>query len=238
MSSEKSGTVNAKQLNSHGDALVETTGHHGPDIASQRIDELDGAALRFAEEISARVTPAVAVDLGAGLGAQTARFAAAGLSVLMVDLAVRPEWLQSVNSQHPEPRVSAFAGDVCQMPEDAMPRAVHLLYSQRMIHYLRYPAAVGVLSSFAARMGAGARLFLSCACLDSELSQGYSESGKRVDERFGALAPELAKKHGVVEPLCLYSEAEFVRLAEESGFSAMKVWRSEFGTLKGVFGRR
>lgn len=238
MSSEKSGNVDAKRLNSHGDTLVKTTGHHGPGIASQRIDELDEAASRVAEEASARFKPAVAVDLGAGLGAQTARFAAAWLSVPMADLVAWLECLQSANSPHPGPRVSAFVGDACQMPEDAMSQVVHLLFSQRMIHYPRYPAAVGGLSSFAGRIGAGARLFLSCACLDSELSQGHSESGKRVEERFGALAPELAKKHGAVEPLCLYSEQEFVRLAEESGFSAMKVWRLELGTLKGVFERR
>lgn len=236
MSPEGNPKERATILNASGDVVIRTTGSHGSDIASQRMDELDRAALHFALEAGARFSPAVAVDLGAGLGAQTARFASLGLSVLMIDLAARAELVDSINALYGR-RVSAISGDVCRIPDEALPQAVHLLFSQRMVHYLRYGEAVRVLKRFASRMSGGARLFMSCACLASELSEGYSALGQPVEERFGYLAPAMAEKHNVLEPLCLYSKEEFASLAAKCGFSPLEIFQSEFGTLKGVFRR-
>ncbi len=227
----------AAAINSQGDLLVETTGRHGPDVSSQRTDALDLAALEFARKAALCHAPAVAVDLGAGLGAQTARFVAAGMSVLMVDLVPRQGIVDELNLRYGQGRVSAFVGDVRRMPPGEMPREVHILYSQRMLHYLRHAEAARVLAAFAGRMAAGARLFLSCACLESELSGGYSALGEPLGQRFGLLAPAMAQKHDVHEPLCLYARDEFLDLAGGAGFKAIEAYRSDFGTLKGVFER-
>ena len=53
-------------LNVYGDNLIDTTGRHGADISSQRIDDLDVAALLYA--IRERDRPGVAIDLGCGIG--------------------------------------------------------------------------------------------------------------------------------------------------------------------------
>lgn len=113
MSEARSECIEAGQLNSHGDVLIPTTGLHGADIPSQRIDDLDRAALHCALSIGATRGNVVAVDVGAGLGAQTARFAALGLSVLMIDLVDRSNLVKSLDALYGAGRVTPIAGDVC-----------------------------------------------------------------------------------------------------------------------------
>jgi len=222
-------------LNRQGDFLLPTTGHHGADIASQRIDELDRTALRYALEARTDSNPIIAVDLGAGLGAQTARFAALGLSVLSIDLLARPDFISKLQSLFGEACVSHYEGDVRTMPDESLPSRINILYSQRMIHYLRYHEAITVLSRFAARMTPDAKAFISCACIASELSEGYAMTHAPIAERFGHLSPLMSAKHNVLQPLCLYSCDEFENLAQASGFSPIEITQSQFGTLKGIF---
>lgn len=87
-------------------------------------------------------------------------------------------------------------------------------------------------------MTQGGRLYLSAACMRSELAEGYECADNEIESRFGRLHPSKADKHGVHEALVLYQEEEFVELAERAGFSVVSVKRSEFGTLKGVFQSR
>ena len=69
-------------LNLYGDRLVATSGRHGGDIASQRIDELDRACLEFCLSLGPGVA---AADIGCGLGAQGFRLAALGAAVTLCD---------------------------------------------------------------------------------------------------------------------------------------------------------
>lgn len=235
-SSQPEAKACVQPLNEYGDVLVRTTGLHGSDISSQRIDDLDRAALRFVLERDAPRAPAVAVDIGAGLGAQTARFAALGLQVTMIDLVERADFVRKVNSLYGEGRVTSIVGDVRRLSNDCLPLEIDLLYSQRTIHYMRFAEAVGVLRAFAERMTTHARLFLSCACSASELAEGYPAIDVRIEDRLAPLAPFMAKKHNVLEPLCLYSREEFGDLAERAGFYPLEITQSQFGTLKGIFG--
>jgi hypothetical protein len=79
------------------------------------------------------------------------------------------------------------------------------------------------------------RLFVSASGLGSELGEGYAEGGVEVGERFGPLAPALANKHEIHEPVCLYTPDDMRRLAAESGFAAADVWTSAFGNVKAAF---
>ena len=81
-------------------------------------------------------------------------------------------------------------------------------------------------------------MFLSCACIDSELAEGYPGISMSVTERFHQLGVDMREKHDIVEPVCLYTKEDFGRLAEDARFSAMQITQSHFGALKGIFAPR
>ena len=80
-------------------------------------------------------------------------------------------------------------------------------------------------------------LFVSASGLTSELGVGYLHAEHPVEQRFAPLADEMQAKHGVREPVCLYTEQELERLVTMHGFGAVRLWTSPFGNVKGVFER-
>jgi hypothetical protein len=110
-------------------------------------------------------------------------------------------------------------------------------YSQRFIHYLRFQEAARLLATLASRLCPGARLFISASGMQSELSEGYPHAGNPLEERFALLASAMQAKHGVREPVCLYTKDELERLVLAQGFTAIRTWASPFGNVKGVFER-
>lgn len=44
-----------KELNKQGDKLIKTTGFHGADISSQRIDNLDNKAIKYVFAIMKKI---------------------------------------------------------------------------------------------------------------------------------------------------------------------------------------
>lgn len=224
-------------LNSSGDVLIRTTGTHGPDISSQRIDELDREALRHSLSLDATSAP-IAIDVGCGFGAQSLRFAALGVSVLMVDLVDHRATAARINSFVGSPLCRAYHGDIRSVPEAQLPTIAHILYSQRALHYMTFQEAGIVLARLGNRMPLGAKAFISVASMNSELAENYHGQGVEVSKRLFPLCRSLAEKHDIFEPLCLYYQDEFASLLEASGFCVEKITRSEFGTWKGVFQRR
>ena len=70
-------------INLYGDKLLGTSGRHGADISSQRMDELDRTTIVFAAQMEDR--ECTAVDLGCGSGAHGLRLAALGLKSILID---------------------------------------------------------------------------------------------------------------------------------------------------------
>lgn len=223
-------------LNVHGDVLVKTTGSHGPDISSQRMDELDHETLRYALSLS-NLRLANALDVGCGFGAQSRRLAELGLSVLMVDLEDRRETAFQINSLVGGTLAKAYYGDIRTISDAELPSNLHLFYSQRTLHYMSFEDAHRVLTRIAQRMEQGTKAFISMASMTSELANGYDGTGIDIAKRLFSLSRELAEKHSIFEPLCLYWKDEFAHLLETSGFAVERITRSEFGALKGIFKR-
>ncbi len=222
----------SQSFNRYGDRLWPTTGQHGADIARQRLDALDLAALRHALARVESGEPGHAIDLGGGSGMQALRFASLGLSTTLID-------------QLPAEAVcwhgSALAGllplhhvsvDVHELRDDDLPNDVTLLYSQRFLHYLRFDDAVSLLRRLRGCCNSNVRCFVSVSGLQSELGEAYPHATRPVRDRFAPLASGMASRHGISAPVCLYRPQDLHALAHEAGFKVVAMSESPFGNLK------
>jgi hypothetical protein len=220
-------------LNKYGDILLKTTGAHGADIASQRIDELDVEALRFA--MSKDLPAPIALDLGCGLGMHGMRLAMLAVDAHLYDLLDISDRIRAFKVLFPSAELHFHKLDLRENMQHRLPAKVGLSYSQRFIHYLRYEEACCFLGSVFHSMMNGGRLFLSASGLNSELRYEYAAGDQPFERRFGPLEPRLAEKHQIHEDICLYTEGDLRQLAAACGFDWIDVWSSSFGNVKGIF---
>lgn len=224
-------------LNAYGDRLVATTGRHGADIASQRVDALDRRALAAVldAQTGAATARPVCVEYGSGLGWQGARMALLGASVRMIDqlpappLALRLAGVDGVALEY-------LQADLRTLRPSDLPPRVDVAFSQRTLHYLPHDDATRLVATTARALAPGGRFYVSVSGLGSELGQGYAHADRPLGARYAPLAPALRERHGIAEAVCLYDEADLRALMEGAGLVTLELWRSAFGNLKGVFG--
>ena len=220
-------------LNLYGDRVVRTTGKHGVDIASQRMDDLDIAALQYALQKTEK--RGVAIDLGCGSGMQGLRFAALGFKTMLIDwLPIEMTVLRIAEIDQMLP-LSYVMKDVRTLTASELPDEVAFCYSQRFIQYLQFEEAVTLLRLLRARMPVGAKLFLSASGLLSELGDGYEGRKHPLTRRFAVLARNMANKHDIHEPVCLYTLEDLIALCRSAAFLPEHVFSSPFGNVKGIF---
>ena len=212
-----------------------TTASHGVDIASQWTDELDLETLRFV--VSPNIPKRVALDLGCGLGTQGIRLAVLGCKSVLYDLVDIGERVERVRKALGIQALEFRKLDLRQAAPEDFPAQTGVAYSQRFIHYLRFEEASCLLATLASRLCAGARLFISASGMQSELAAGYAHADNPVDQRFAPLADAMQAKHGVREPVCLYTKEELEGVVLGQGFTSIRTWTSPFGNVKGVFER-
>lgn len=220
-------------LNVYGDRLVSTTGRHGPDIASQRVDDLDRRALMHVLQHPG----SVCVELGCGSGWHGLRLALLGASVHGYDLLAEPPVFEALRREAPL-ALRFVTKDVTQLREADLPARVDVGFAQRFIHFLPFEEALTLLRLVAAHMPRAAQFFISGSGLDSELGDGYAGKSDPLGARFAKLAPAMAEKHGIFARVCLYRAAELETLMQRAGFAPVEIWLSEFGNVKGVFEKR
>lgn len=219
--------------NLYGDTLVALDGCHGTDIAVQRIDELDRECLRYIVGLDCMCT---AVDLGCGSGSFGIRLAALGCNVYLYDLIDITAQIASISEIPVFKGAMRFVhGDLREFGSLEKPKQVHVLYSQRTLHYFRFFQATEILEIAYSMIESNGKLFISASGLYSELGHGYNAVS--IEERFEKLSSEMQQKHHITSPLCLYTEAELVQLCESAGFKTEKIWSSPFGNIKGIFVR-
>lgn len=222
-----------KPLNLYGDQLVATTGSHGPDIAGQRLDDLDKRALTTALTLNAG---AVCVDLGCGFGWQGLRLALFGLQTHLFDLQPERPALQAFRSAA-NLRLHYHCGDL-QHSLKSLPPHIELAFSQRFVHFLTFQDASELIQQVGAHMSTGACLFLSASGIDSELGTDYAGRTTPLEERFAPLAPTMAAKHHIHAPVCLYNSKDLRALVGQADLVTLELWASPFGNVKGVFQKR
>jgi hypothetical protein len=223
----------ADPLNIYGDGLVTTTGKHGADISSQRMDDLDVEAILYALKVKG--TKGAALDLGCGIGFQGLRFASLGLQAVLVDRMPVEMTVLSASGLEDLLCISYLSKDARELTRAELPAEVSICYSQRFIHYLRFDEAVLLLRLVRGLMLPDAKMFLSASGLLSELGDGYPGKSQRLSERFCPLAAPMAEKHNIHEPVCLYTPDDLVALCLSASFSCDRIYSSAFGNVKGVF---
>jgi hypothetical protein len=231
---ETTRTQMADDLNSYGDCLITTTGTHGADIASQRLDDLDFRALGNILERGGR--PCTAVDIGCGFGWQGARFAMLGADAHLFDLLDEPLLVRTLREEFRLP-LRYTSGDVTAIQTADLPTRIDLGFSQRFVHYLRFGDATVLLQRFASKMPAASKFYISASGIQSELGEEYPGRMFPVATRFVQISPRMQARHGIIEPVCLYDEADLIALMANAGFSVVDIWSSPFGNIKGVFRR-
>lgn len=219
-------------LNQYGDDVVPTTGRHGADISSQRLDDLDRAALRHAMDTLDRSL--TAVDIGCGLGAQGARFGLLGIETTLVDVLDISARIKFLQEAFDICNLDFVNKDSTALTPDDLPERIGTAYTQRFIHYLEFDDAVDLLRKIVDRMDDEGRAFVSASGLRTELGDGYPHADDPLEDRYAKLHPEMREKHDIRDPICLYTVEDMRTLFVSSGIQPVRIARSEFGNIKAI----
>ena len=203
---------------------VSETGY-GVDVAATRADDLDKRLLAFVKEHpDCRV-----LDLGCGAGGAAARLVAAGAQVTGID-----QFNFSGAWKLIEGPVQFIQGDMREFQALTKEQVFDVCVLQRVIHYLPYDAAKGLLRELSPQVDT---LYVSFSGLTSELGAMYQDTKKPVSRRFCKLSHAQQETFGIVAPLCLYTESEAVTLLESAGWHIEWARTSDFGNVKVVAGK-
>ncbi len=219
-------------LNDYGDKHRDTTGRHGTDIASQRIDDLDRRCLL--DILNGVLDRGVALDVGCGSGYHGLRMASLGCPTILIDLLDMSERVRAIKASFPDLNVSYYHGPIEKFLLSYREANISAFYSQRTIHYMTFQESVNILTQARKILNKRSKVYISASGLNSELGAGYGHAARDVRERFSDLSAEMAQKHSIGEKVCLYTEKDVELLAKLSGFHVDEVWSSRFGNVKAI----
>lgn len=219
-------------INELGDEVITTTGTHGVDVSSQRLNNLDKIGLRYALGLNLYEESHSAVDLGCGLGSQGVRFSLLGMDTTLIDIHDISDRVNLLSGLFSLGDLQFTQTDVRELQRDDLPDDISLLHSQRFIHYLTFEEARDLCTLLADRMAPSGRVFISASGLYSELGDDYPDRDVALEDRYSELSPTMAERHDIRDQVCLYSKADMERLLTDSGFRVREFLPSDFGNIK------
>jgi uncharacterized UPF0146 family protein len=219
-------------INLYGDVLIPTTGVHGGDVSSQRVDELDTACLDYLKTRAGSERRPRAIDIGGGHGAQSKRMAASGADVVLVDLTDRFEDMRAYNSQAGREAITFHRADIRDADVAQIAKGVDAIYSQRMLSCIRHHEASDLMRRIHDASAVGAHCFISAGGIQTEIGDEYGDRTLPIERRWATSSPRMAQKHQIFAPECLYSEQELIDLLRSCGFVLVRSWTSAFGNPK------
>jgi hypothetical protein len=204
------------------------------------LDELDVAALNELLHHPRR-SEIFCYDLGCGLGAQGLRFAMLGARTVLVDRLDATTRFATIRDLLDLHRLQFVKADlrIYNPFESATGILPALVFSQRTLHYLKFFETVDLLKRIIqSHDDPQTQFYLSFSGLNSELSHGYVDRDRLIDERYAPLALDVAVHHHIHEPICLYTKKDVEKLAEVLELQLETVWESPFGNIKTILKRR
>ena len=205
---------------------------------SQPGDELDQLAMLEAGKRSRAGEQVSVLQIDCGDALLGLRLARSGAQVLAVDTtgAASPvlqdaaQALGVVNRFRFQVWNSGYCLDTTPLPGSPF----DIVICPHSLSHHPYPQAHTLLRRLALMTRIGGKLFISAYGIHSALSEGYADENKPVRQRFCALAPEMADKYAIRQPLCLYSERDLFLLLFEAGLSVVKTFTTTHGNVKAI----
>ncbi|MEZ4104470.1 MAG: class I SAM-dependent methyltransferase [Candidatus Paceibacterota bacterium] len=207
---------------------MEEKTNYGVDVALRRADDLDR---KLIAHIITKNEPKI-LDLGSGAGGQSVRLATAGAFVTAVDIC---DYSQEFSKLREENSLSSdclkfIQGDIRNLTKILKNERFDDCCLQRTIHYLSYQEAEKILKEL--RKVVIDRLYISVTGLNTAIGVTYPDRNKSVIGRFAQLPDREAEVFGVLKPVCLYTEGEFLELLKISGWQILESAVSQFGNIK------
>lgn len=219
-----------KLVNRYGDKRIATKDGHGIDVASQRADDLDKLAISHIQKELKKSRPLFALDVGCGHGGQSARMCKAGAFVVALGA---NDYRSAIQDSMRRERLTGGIVVQCASVEDEPDLgSFDVILCQRMLHYLPHDPARKALEWLYRSANPSAHLYISASGLDSELGEQYPAKHEQVASRFAPLAPNMADKHAIFLPVCLYRPDELTELVAASGWTPLQTFTSPFGNVK------
>lgn len=212
-------------MQAHGNANPLETGND--DLERYALEECIKRQ-RIDHRTSVLVTPA-------GHGELAIKFARLGADVVLGDtLAVQKEIEAFILAGEWRNEMRFAECDFANVADDIPGEPFDIVVIRRGLCNLRYDEARKIVRQMLLKLRIGGKLFVSILGLHSELGDGYGDHDQRVEARYASLSPAMAKKYGITEPLCLYSERNLFMLLLEAGASVLRTMTSTYGNVKGV----
>lgn len=205
---------------------------YGFDVAAIRADDLDKRILSYIAEV-----PQLRVlDIGCGRGGQAARMALAGAHVLGCDIANFSDDFAALRIAHDWTcdQLDFVHGSMVDMPSTVNLKTFDALLMQRVLHYIPYGEAVGLLGQLAKSAKPDCTLYLAVTGVTSAIGVVHERSAAHVTERFTSLPRAAATTFGITAPLCPYAADEVEELLTITGWEVTDLWVSAFGNIKAV----
>lgn len=209
--------TNAKLLESHSDELERLV-----------LEEVHKRR-RVAGSVAALVLPAGDGDLAvemAGLGCRVTGIDDARFAGSFRNRAIAAGVGEEIRFQEAE-------GLDC-LPHEMIGEPFDVVYVRRGLCTLPYGKARHILRKLLLKLKIGGKLYLSILGVHSELGDNYPGIDDPVEERFCRLAPGMATKYDIDQPVCLYSERNLFLLLLEAGGSVLRTFTSTHGNVKGI----
>lgn len=199
-----------------------------------RADELERFALeecvkrqRVDRDVSILVSPAGRCELAI-------RFARLGAQVSVADdESLRKQVEQRALAAGLADKINFIPATSLDHPTDQR-GAFDIVFIRRGLSNMPYKEASQLIRRRLRNLKIGGKLYLSVLGLHSELGDGYACRELPVDQRFQALAPVMAQKYELHDPVCLYTERNLFMLFLEAGASVLKTLTTTYGNVQGI----
>ena len=198
-------------------------------------DELERYALEECvkrQRIDHRVSVLIVSDKHCEMAPKLANL---GAQVLIID---RPAYQQEIEGRilasGLRDQISYVAWELDALPEIFPGQPYDMIVMRRGLCGKPYEQARQIVRRLLLQLRIGGKLYISVLGLHSELGQDYAGSNALIEQRFAPLAPPLAEKYEIHQPVCLYTERNLFMLLLDAGASVLRTLTTTYGNVKGI----